>query len=65
MTRGWTKRTWFFAILGVCLLILLFAGGTGISDDIRIVLHSLLGLLQIIANELLKLAGQLLDKIGK
>jgi hypothetical protein len=65
MTRTWSKKTWFFVILAMCLVILLFAGSTGAADAIRTILHGLIGLFGAIAHDLVGLAGQLVDKLGK
>jgi hypothetical protein len=63
MTKSWQKRHWFFLILGVCLLILVLWPGSGVSDAIRVIAHGLLNLLGQIFQELVRLIGQLIDKV--
>jgi hypothetical protein len=65
MTKSWKMRHWLIAIVIICLVILLFAGGTGAAEGIRITLTGILHLLGQIIQQLLGLLGQLINKIGK
>ncbi len=65
MTKNWRARHWLGAIVIIALLILLFAGGTGAADGIRIIFVGILHLLGQIITQLLGLAGQLINKIGR